>query len=199
MREWVVLFTKPNAEFLALAALTSRDLETYLPIAPLRTSTRHGGTQPLFPRYIFVYVDLSEAPADILRWAPGLARPFMIGDSYARISQEAIDLIREQAREAEAQGGLPTRSFKPGQEVRILSGPLQGLYGVFEGPRKPSERVTILIEFLKRTNRVQLPVDHLEAAHRPPSQHPPRRTRGRGRRIRNASTPRSTDRDGNPR
>ena len=199
MQEWVVLFTKPNAEFVALAALRSRDLEAYLPTIPNRASARHGGKQPLFPRYIFVHADLRETPSDVLHWTPGLARPFMIGDTYARISQEAVDLVREQAGEVEAQGGLPTHAFRPGQQVRIRSGPLQGLYGVFDGQRKARERVTILVDFLKRTNRVEIPVDDLEAANKTPSRHPARRTRGRGRRIRSVSTPRSADREGNSR
>ena len=199
MHEWLVLFTKPSAEFFAQASLRSRNLEVFLPTVPNRLATTGRGGKPLFPRYIFVHVDLSETPSDVLRWTPGLVRPFMIGDSYARVPQDAIDLIREQVREVSAQGGLPIRSFRPGQEVRILSGPLQGLYGVFEGPLKPSERVTILIEFLDRINRVQLPVDNLEAARKPPSQHPPRRTRGRGRRIRGAGTLRGPEQGGDSR
>ena len=183
MQEWFVLFTKPRAEFRAYTALNSRGIHAFLPTVPGQPPN-NDSRQPLFPRYIFAQADLAETSPDVLRWTPGLVRPLRMGDRYVRISQEAIDLIQEQIREIEGQGGLPGHDFRPGDRVRIRSGPFQGLYAIFDGPRTPSERVRILVDFLDRTNSVEIPVDHLEPAQGlTKRERRPRRTRGRGRRI----------------
>jgi len=105
-----------------------------------------------------------------------------LGGIPARMPQEAINLIRDQLEELESSGGMPTHDFRPGDRVRIRSGPLQGLYAIFDGPTTPSQRVTILVDFLSQGNRTDISVDELEPAERHPRRG--RRTRGRGRRIR---------------
>jgi len=64
----------------------------------------------------------------------------------------------------------------------VREGPLAGMEGIFEGPAGPAERVRILLRFLGECNRAVVPLDILEGA--APRPHPPRRTRGKGRKIR---------------
>ncbi|PKO22686.1 MAG: hypothetical protein CVU38_07990 [Chloroflexi bacterium HGW-Chloroflexi-1] len=87
-------------------------------------------------------------------------------------------------RKIEAQGGLPTHHFKPGDEVIIEEGPLAGLSGIFQGPLGPAERVRILVDFLGQASRIEVPVAALRAATEEESRRRRRGTRGHGRRIR---------------
>ncbi|NJN99132.1 MAG: hypothetical protein HC875_36085 [Anaerolineales bacterium] len=81
---------------------------------------------------------------------------------------------------------MPRHSFKPGDTVRIKSGPFEDMLAQFDSPTTPAERVQVLLELLGRFCRVKVNVADLEKAD--PQPEPiiakrPRRSRGRGRPI----------------
>jgi transcriptional antiterminator RfaH len=134
----------------------------------------------LFPGYLFVRVDLEVVGRSLLLWTPGLRGIVSFGGVPARMPDEAIALVRRQVARLEAAGGFARARFRAGERVRVKEGPLAGLEAVFEGPG-PAERARILIRFLGQANRAVVAEEALESlAER---QHPPRRTRGHGRRI----------------
>ena len=185
MKHWYALYTRPNAERQVTATLHERGIEVFLP-----TVRKHHRRQwqegPLFPCYLFARVDLDKVGYSAVAWTPGLRRMVAFGHKPAVVPEEAIEMLREQLAEIGAQGGLPTHGFQPGEEVRFQAGPLRGLYAIFEGPVGPVERVRVLIRFLGEANRAEVPVADLEGV--PVIEREckrPRRTRGRGRRIRN--------------
>jgi len=107
-------------------------------------------------------------------------------DQPASMPDEIVNLIQRKLGEIEDAGGWPAHSFKPGDTVRITDGPLQGVLAIFEGPTTPARRVRVLLTILGQARRAQVSVTDLEKASTglvalPPKQ--PRRTRGRGRRI----------------
>jgi transcription antitermination factor NusG len=95
-----------------------------------------------------------------------------------------IEALRQQVDLLNAQGGLPEHSFRPGDPVLLTRGPLEGVAALFVGPTTPSERVRVLVQFLGSLREVDVDVETLEL----PGQHAEfkreRRTRGKGRRIR---------------
>ncbi len=187
---WYTLYTKPRCEHVVNEYLQSQGFETYLPIVTINGG---GGAvmSPFFPCYLFVRLDLSTGALSLVRWTPGLRRVVSFGERPAVVPDEAIALTRERLAAIEAAGGLPTHNFRPGDQVRIRSGPLADLEAVFEQMLKPAERANVLIHFLGRMNRVQVAVEDLEPVKAdsagPSSQDSTpqrsRRTRGRGRRI----------------
>jgi len=184
-QHWYALHTKPHAEYQVAAALASRGLEIFLPTVTSVRSRQKGLDQPFFPCYLFAQIDFARVGYSTVAWTPGLRRVVSFGGRPAIVPQEAIDLIHQRLAEIESQGGLPAHNFKLGDPVQVRSGPLAGLYGVFEGPMSPSERVRVLIEFLGRVNRVEMPLDYLEAVSMCTEERElvPKRTRGRrGRR-----------------
>lgn len=188
MLQWYALNTKPHAEARVARGLTDRGYEILLPLLPTQPSEL---LQPLFPSYLFIYCDLEVVSVSSLQWIPGLRRIVAFAGRPAIVPDSAIALIRSQLRMIEAQGGLPTHNFKPGDAVIIDEGPLTGLRGIFQGPMGPAERVRILIEFLGQTNRAEVPVSALRAA--PDETVKPLRlrgTRGHGRRVHYRDAPR---------
>ncbi len=182
MLSWYALHTKPHAETRVARVLIGRGFEVFLPLLPTPLTEP---IQPLFPAYLFVHCDLEEVSLDRLLWIPGLRRIVAFGGRPAIVPEAAIALIRSQLAQIEAQGGLPTHNFKPGDPVTIEEGPLAGLRGIFQGPLGPAERVHILIRFLGQVNRAEVPVSVLRAAPEQPEKPPHHRgTRGHGRRIR---------------
>jgi len=183
MKHWYALYTKPHAERQVAGALHERGLEVFLPTVR-KHYRRRWQAGPLFPCYLFTRVDLEQVGYSAVAWTPGLRRIVAFDDRPAMVPEEAIEMIRQRLVEIEGQGGLPTHGFKPGDEVRLKDGPLQGLHAIFEGPMGPAERVRVLIEFLGQANRAEVPAADLERVPVIEGQRQrPRRTRGRGRCI----------------
>lgn len=189
---WYALYTKPHAERQVAQILGERGIEVFLPTVK-QFRRRQWLESPFFPCYLFARIDFDEMGYSAVAWTPGLRRVIAFEGRPAVVPEEAIEMIRQRMAELEAQGGLPAHGFKPGDEVRFKDGPLQGLHAVFEGPMGPAERVRVLIRFLGQVNRAEVPVADLERVPRVEGKRKrPRRTRGRGRRIRRQAEERTT-------
>jgi transcriptional antiterminator RfaH len=181
MEAWYVLYTKPRSELRVANALRTRGLTTFL---PLPTDRSVGRRVPLFPSYVFVQCDLAQTGVSALKFIPGLCRVLSFGGKPAVVPRQAIELIQDEMLKLEEAGGLPLHRFSPGDEVIVQEGPLVGLYGIFQGPVGPSERVHILLRFLGNANRTEVPVRMLRPAAGGDDRIWRRRgTRGGGRRV----------------
>jgi transcription antitermination factor NusG len=157
---WAAAQLQPQRERLALHCLAGAGYTVYLPrLRQHRVS--HGRrietTPALFPGYAFVLIELQWHAA---RWAPGVTRIVLDGAAPARVPDAVIAEIRSRER-----GGLvelPAR-FRPGDQVRVLRGPLARLVGLYAGMR-PRERVEVLLAILGGAQRVTLAADAVEPA-----------------------------------
>jgi transcriptional antiterminator RfaH len=174
-------------ELLAATLLEERlDLATYFPEVTVR---RQGKFQrgPFFPSYLFVAADLKRTALSVIDCTPGVVRVVRFQDEPRAVADDVVQDLRLRIDNINAAGGLPSHHFHLGDPVRITSGPLQGLEGVFDGPMTPSERVLVLLRFLGDERRVTVDVDTLEPNSNPiPAvvEKRPRRSRGAGRPIR---------------
>ena len=193
MERWYALHTKPNSERRAARSLHERGLEVFLPIVRQRHG-REWREGPLFRCYLFLRADLQALGTSAVQWTPGLRRIVAFGGQPAVVPDQAVEQLRGKLQEIAGQGGLPAHGFRPGDTLRFRSGPLEGLLAIFQGPTTPAERVRVLIQFLGQANGAEVELADLERAspqdsadvkeRRDRSGRPPRRTRGRGRRIR---------------
>ncbi len=189
-----VVQVKTGREVLAAAMLELHlGLAVYLPQVVQR---RHGQSRlaPLFPGYLFVM----SAQTDFVRSAvdaqPGVVHVVTIGATPCVLEEAVLAALQARVAAVNAAGGLPVHPFKPGDAVQLRSGPLAGMEAIFVGPTTPSERVEILLHFLGRTQRARVEVSELEAVANPRGElHPPRRTRGHGRKIRALSADSGVD------
>lgn len=187
MRQWFALHTKPRSERRVANTLAQVDIETFLPEVTTRKSGARDKTAPLFPTYLFVRMDLGTGAPSGWQWTPGLRYLVSYGDEPVPIPDEVIRLISHKLHEIESnKSSLPYR-LKPGDIVRIQEGPFDGMLAMFEGPSTPSDRVKVLLYTLNRSFHVKLTASNLEKVSKPAELEGakrPRRTRGRGRRIR---------------
>jgi len=160
--DWYALFTKPRCERVVSERLRSKGFETCLPAITMDGSRGSPVTQPFFPRYLFVRLDPSTDPLSLVRWTPGLKHVVSFGERPAVVPDQVIALIRKRLAAIEAAGGLPAHGFRPGDRVRIRSGPFADFEAVFKQTLKPAERAWVLIDFLGRMSKVQVAVDDLE-------------------------------------
>jgi transcription antitermination factor NusG len=107
------------------------------------------------------------------------------GGEIPWLPDEIMSALIERSELINREGGLWTR-FQPGEKVQVVSGHLEGLAEVIRGAKSPNARVQVLLEFMGRQVRAQVPWDSL----RPIDDHPvekqraPRRTRGKNRWVR---------------
>jgi transcriptional antiterminator RfaH len=189
MEEWYTLHTKPHAEFQVETTLKRRGLEIYLPATAAPKGLQGRKRAPFFPGYLFLKIDFELVSLSQVQWTPGLRRVLTSGDLPVPVSNEIIDLIKRKLGAIKANSGRPAHTFKPGDTVRIIGGPLRDLLAIFEGPTTPSERVQVLLTILGHASRVQVKPTDLEKIHRGTEEKAPRprRTRGQGRHIEGTS------------
>jgi transcriptional antiterminator RfaH len=163
---WFVAHTHPHAEAKATAHLTRQGFEIYFPRYLKRR--RHARrietvTAPLFPRYLFVAVDLA-----VQRWRSiystvGVTRLVSNGDEPTAVPEGVVEALknREDANGFIKLDFLPR--FRAGDKIRVLDGAFSSCLGLFEGMAE-RERVAILLDLLGRKVRVVLDADLVAAA-----------------------------------
>lgn len=155
-RRWYVVHTQPSGEVRADLNLRRQGFDTYLPRYARRRSharRREVVKRPLFPRYLFVGLDLSRDRWRSIHSTFGVNRLVLAGEEPLPVPDGIVDEIR--ARE-DGDGlvvlGLPA-GLGPGSRVRLVDGIFADAKGVLE--RIADERrVAILLELLGREVRV---------------------------------------------
>jgi len=163
---WYVVQTQPNAERRALAHLTRQGFTAYLP--RYRKRRRHARRTeivlaPLFPRYLFVSIDMTAQRWRSIQSTVGVSRLVCNGDEPAPVPEAVLGALR--ARES-ADGVIEIDTqprFARGDKVRVLDGAFGDCLGLYDG-MTDGERVAILLDLLGRKVRVVLDVDAVAAA-----------------------------------
>jgi transcriptional antiterminator RfaH len=155
-RRWYVVHTQPNGEARADLNLRRQGFATYLPRYARRRShaRRHEVVKrPLFPRYLFVGLDLARERWRAIHSTFGVNRLVLAGEEPLPVPDGVVDDIR--ARE-DGDGlvvlGLPA-GLGPGSRIRLVDGIFADAKGVLERVAD-DRRVAILLELLGREVRV---------------------------------------------
>ncbi len=163
---WYVVQTQVNGEAKAAQNLLRQGYEIYLPRYLKRR--RHArkvdfAAKPLFPRYMFVAIDMATQRWRSIQSTFGVARLVSNGDDPATVPDGVVHALR--AREDDKGfvrlDSKPT--FAPGDKVRVLAGAFMDSAGLFNG-LADHDRVSILLEMLGRKVRVLLDADMVAAA-----------------------------------
>lgn len=180
---WYALHVKPHKErfvfehlqtperipSLANASVVAGGLEVFFPAVHVKpVNPRSAKIRAYFPGYVFVRGDLEifgDSAFDRIPGAHGLVR---FGDLPAVVPDVLIRELRERLAEIEAAGGLVFDALKPGDRVRITTGPFAGYEAIFDMRLPGKERVQVLLSFLSRhPQRVQLEASDVEKVKKP--------------------------------
>jgi transcriptional antiterminator RfaH len=163
---WFVAHTHPRAEAKATAHLNRQGFEIYFPrYLKRRRHARRIETvvAPLFPRYLFVAIDLN-----VQRWRSicstvGVSRLVCNGDDPTPVPVGIIEALKTR-EDASGFIKLDHRPrFRAGDKIRVLDGAFSSCLGLFEGMAE-HERIAILLDLLGRKVRVVLDADLVAAA-----------------------------------
>jgi transcriptional antiterminator RfaH len=145
---WYVIQTKPRKEEEAKSYLSTKGVEVLNPLLEtflLRNGRMDRGLKPLFPNYIFGKFDLNQN-YPLVRWAKGVKKVLGFGEYPTPISEEVVEIIKGRA---DIHGIVRLKShFQANDLIRVKTGPLRDLLGIFESWVSDSERVRILLNLV---------------------------------------------------
>lgn len=163
---WYVVQTHANAEAKATSNLERQGFAVYLPRYLKRRSHARrvdAVARPLFPRYLFVAIDLATQGWRSIQSTLGVSHLVCWGGQPASVADGVIDALK--AREDEAGFVKLSRrpDFLPGDRVRVIEGAFADSLALVEGV-SDRDRVAILLDMLGRKVRVLVGADLIAAA-----------------------------------
>ena len=185
---WYVIRTKPQSENIAANALRVEGYEHFFPM--IQAIQRRSGKEeiPLFPGYLFVRCDVDRGQWPAIGLLPGVLGWVRFDGVASSIADDVVDELARRVESINDNGGLWIR-YKPGQKVRVVSGQFESLAQVAEEPTSSDSKVRVLLEFMGQLVSAEVPWSDLriapEDSHGDANHGRRRRTRGRGRWIRN--------------
>jgi transcriptional antiterminator RfaH len=156
--------TKPTAEETVQQHLRNANYETFLP--KIRTMVKGGGrtmsrVRPLFPAYLFVHMDLSDANLyHMIKYTRGVRKILGDGALPVPVPDEMIEIIKERI---DGEGIIEQRiTMSKGDEVRIRSGVFRDLVGILDKPVTASGRVKVLLKIMHHTVTCEMSAGEIE-------------------------------------
>jgi len=181
--QWYLVYTKPHWEqkvaFFIEAILHQ---EVYLPLWSPEGQVKE--STPFFPHYLFVHLNLEDFPIYTLRQTPGVRSLPKFDNQLLPVPEDVIESVRAYIAQTRGQVYARGQLFHKGDRVAIIRGVLKGKHALFDRQLSGPERVRVLLTILGRLVPTEVSLNMLEKltfVAQPPR--PPRRTRGRGRRI----------------
>ena len=163
---WYVAQTHIHAEAKASQHLCCQGFDVYLP--RYLKSRRHARrvdrvAAPLFPRYLFVSIDLTTQRWYAINSTIGISKLIRHGNVPVAVPDAIIEGLK---RREDAEGHIqlePQSRFVPGDKVRVSHGAFCDCLGLYETV-SGKERSAILLDLLGRKVRVVLENDLIDAA-----------------------------------
>jgi transcriptional antiterminator RfaH len=162
--KWLVAYTKPRLELVALQNLERQNFEVYLPRYKKFKNTETGPVpvlEPMFPRYIFFRPSTPQQSIETVRSTKGISHIVRFGFELGIVSAYMVASLRE-FEVSQNQATLQEMSnFKVGQKVKLKHVALGAFEGLIQSVSK--KRVAVLLEIMGRETLVQMEHHQIEA------------------------------------
>jgi transcriptional antiterminator RfaH len=163
VKHWYAIYTKPRQEDHAAEHLRRQAFEVYLP--RIKQVRRYRGrwrdtVEPLFPRYLFIRLDLGRENVAPIRSTRGVSRLVSFSGHPARVPDALIDALHHSADPDTGLHQLEESRFETGATVTIVDGPLVGLEAIFQA-HDGEARCIILLDILGQRRQLRIDKDHL--------------------------------------
>jgi transcription antitermination factor NusG len=150
---WYALNVRVNREHSVSLYLKQMGVPDYLPLHKRSRDGKLGQQRPLFPGYLFCYIDLDRAPK--LYQIPGYNRILGAGKHPIQIEDSEIELVRSLV---DASVRIePCPHVITGGQITVTAGPFGGARGVVLQARG-LRKVIVSLPLLGRSIAVTVPV-----------------------------------------
>lgn len=160
--KWYAVYTNPRAEKKVELELIKRSYKVFL---PQRTTLKQWSdrkkkvTVPLFPSYIFIFIDLERSFYDI-QSISGIVKFIRFGQEIVSIREQQIQEIRLFLSNFDNYEVL-NEVFEPKMKVEVLAGPLKGIIGTIS-EIKGNKLFSIEVEQIGFSLALSLPPNYLK-------------------------------------
>jgi len=162
MEHWYVIQTKTKREEEVNFYLSTKGVEMFSPLMETFI-LKHGGMnrelKPLFPSYIFGRFNVEEK-YPLVKWARGVKKILGVGGYPTPLADDVVRLIKDRTDENSVVRRIC--NFQPNDVIRVTSGPLRDLLGVFDRWVSDGERVRVLLNLIGYQPAVELHYSMLE-------------------------------------
>jgi transcriptional antiterminator RfaH len=163
--KWLVAYTKPRLELVALQNLERQAFEAYLPRYKKFKKTEAGSMpvfEPMFPRYIFFRPSQEGQSIETVRSTKGISHVVRFGFDPGIVSAHMIATLKTFESEQNQATLEEISDFKAGQKVKLKHVALGNMEGLVQSVS--SKRVAVLLEILGGPTVVQVAHHQLEAS-----------------------------------
>jgi transcriptional antiterminator NusG len=163
---WYAVWTHSHCEQLVTDQLSAKGFELFFPKTTSwkqRGAARQAVQKPLFPGYVFVRNELDKHGYVEVIKARGVVR--VLGDRWDALSPIPCDEIDSIRRVVATDTPLVEHPHLTlGDHVRIISGPLTGLAGIYLRSKPGKGLLVLSVTLLHRSVALEVPVTLVEAA-----------------------------------
>lgn len=146
---WLLVYTKVKGEKRAQRNIENQGFETFLPlIAPSNKKKDLNQLVPVFPRYLFVQVNLEKDNWTSIRSSLGVSKIVMFSEKFPFIPAVVIKTLKKKLDKRNIfKEEILKSDFKKGDKLKVKDGIFNGLDAIFVA-EKSKHRVTLLLNFL---------------------------------------------------
>lgn len=153
---WFLAQHKPNSGRIAERNLRLQGFRTFSPIEDSTKRIRGkfvSVIRPLFSGYIFVAFSAAAGHWRAINSTNGITRLVSFGKEPAPVP---FDIVSQLMLRCDASGKLlPLNLLKPGDQVRLISGPFTDFLGTIEA-MAPERRIWVLMQIMGGETRVEI-------------------------------------------
>ena len=161
---WYLAHTLPNKEATVVMRLSAQGFRNFLPrrIKTVRHARRiREVNAPVFPRYIFVALDLDRHQWRSVNGTIGVSSLFMAEDRPLPVPAGVVETL---IMSADRTGRLRfAQDLRKGQKVRLVNGPFADALGVLDRLDNKG-RIEVLLDIMGKGVRVRLQTEWVEPA-----------------------------------
>jgi transcription elongation factor/antiterminator RfaH len=161
---WYAVYTKPKHERKVNVHLLREGMKTFLPEIERwsrRRDRKKKVSYPIFPGYLFINTELNGGSRLKVIKTKGVVRMLGNKGTPTAIPENQIEAIRKIVNSNKEISHYPY--MKTGQMVRVMSGPLNGVEGIFVAD-KGKGKLIISVDILQRSVSVAIEEADVEPA-----------------------------------
>lgn len=165
MQQWYAVQTKPRQERVAEENLLRQGYACYCPMITLERRQRKRWTtvtEPLFPRYLFISLDIGNDNFSPIRSTVGVIGMVRFGQEPAVVPDAVISRLKQQENEL-SNNADQGKNWQPGTSFKIAEGPMAGLEAIYQ-TQKSDERVIVLLTILGKQTQLSIDKNNLVPA-----------------------------------
>ncbi|PHS19626.1 MAG: transcription/translation regulatory transformer protein RfaH [Kangiella sp.] len=154
-QEWFLAATKPNQEFRAVENLKNQNIHAFCPklkVEKVSNRKKRVIEEAIFKGYIFIQISSNDPCWHKVRSTRGIRDWIRFSGNVAKIPTK---LVLELINAKESKETVILNNMNEGDSVRILTGPFEGLEGIFQ-KNDGDVRAIILLNFLGKSNRISI-------------------------------------------